>query len=401
VSSKGLSHVYKIVLMKRVAYSFASGLSQNYISIYITKLGASIVQLGSLNTISSLISSFLALPLGWLADYYSLKKIYLSSLALTLLTPLIYFLARDWRITVIPILISHIEMWSISLLETIIIAETLPNRRRATGFGLLYMLSGLASIVSPTIAGLILSYLGGLNVRSIKILFFIQFLLILCTYTWVVLGLRKETIHSLDIKLVRDPINELRLVLRNSKIRGWLIVESLGGFIFGAVNPFIMVYAAEIKGADALILGLMGSISNLTYMFSSFPIGRLADIIGRRKTIALFRPFLYASMLLLILAPNKNYLLLVAALRGIAWGAMSAWSSLRMELVESSFRGIWSGIIGMLRGLARAPASLIGGLLWTLVSPSAPFVMLVVVDSIVRLPLVLSMPETLNENEKR
>ena len=158
-----------------------------------------------------------------------------------------------------------------------------------------------------------------------------------------------------------------------------------------------MVYAAEVKGASALTLGLMGSAQNLAYTVSSIPLGKLADTIGRKKTIALLRPLLYSSILLLVFAPNETFLILASALRGLTWGAMGAWSSLRMELVESEWRGRWSGVIGLLRGLARTPASLVGGLLWTSISPSAPFLMLIMIDATVRLPLILTMPETLRQ----
>ena len=100
-------------------------------------------------------------------------------------------------------------------------------------------------------------------------------------------------------------------------------------------------------------------------------------------------------MLTLVFAPSKTYLIIAAALRGLSWSAMGAWSSIRMELVDRPLRGIWSGLIGMLRGIARAPASLIGGLLWTNLNPGAPFIMLVLVDISIRMPLVLKMPETL------
>ena len=393
VKIRSISKNYRVILTKRLVYSFASGLTQNYTSIYIVKLGANPVQLGGLNTIGSLVSAVVSSITGWFADHYSLRKVYLASLAVTIISPLVYFIAKDWRLTLIPILIFHISMWTISLLETIIIAESLPKRNRATGFSLTYALSGLASIISPMVAGMILSYLGGLYVRNMRLLFLVQFIIMSCTFLWTVMNLGE--VHVNHHNLSSSPFTELKYLFRSVGVKKWLIVESLGAFIFGAVNPFVMVYAAEIKGADALTLGIMGSVQNLTYMLSVIPVGRLADRIGRKWTILLLRPCLYASMLTLVFAPSKTYLIIAAALRGLSWGAMGAWSSIRMELVDPPLRGIWSGLIGMLRGLARAPASLIGGLLWANISPGAPFIMLVLVDVSIRMPLVLKMPETL------
>ncbi len=388
---------YRVLLAKRITYSFASGLTQNYTSVYIVKLGANPLQLGGLNSVGSLFSSLLALPIGWLADYYSLRKIYIISLTFTLLVPLIYALANSWELTVVPIMISYINMWSISLLESIIITESLQEKNRATGFGLSYAASGVASIISPTIAGIILSHLGGLSTQSMKVLFIIHFFIILASFIWVSANLEEVRLFP---QPNRGSFKEFRRLFRYSGVEKWLIVETLGAFIFGAITPFVMVYAAEVKGADALTLGLMGSAQNLTYTISSIPLGKLADTIGRKRTIAVLRPILYTSILLLVFAPNNTYLIIASALRGLTWGAMSAWSSFRMELVDSEWRGRWSGVIGLLRGLARTPASLVGGLLWTNIDPSAPFIMLVIVDITIRLPLILMMPETLKQNHK-
>jgi len=385
---------YKVLLTKRISYSFASGLTQNYTSIYIVKLGANPLHLGGLNSLGSLFSSVLALPVGWLADYYSLRRVYLISLAFTLLVPLVYATAGSWEVTVVPIMISYMSMGSIAFLEAIMITESLQERNRATGFGLSYTASGLASIVSPSVAGIILSHMGGLSVQNMRILFLIHLLIILASYIWISLNLEEIMVHP---RPNRSSLRELKHLFRHYGIRRWLAVESLGAFIFGAINPFVMVYAAEVKGASALTLGLMGSAQNLAYTVSSIPLGKLADTIGRKKTIALLRPLLYSSILLLVFAPNETFLILASALRGLTWGAMGAWSSLRMELVESEWRGRWSGVIGLLRGLARTPASLVGGLLWTSISPSAPFLMLIMIDATVRLPLILTMPETLRQ----
>lgn len=73
-------------------------------------------------------------------------------------------------------------------------------------------------------------------------------------------------------------------------------------------QPFVMLYLAQIKGASALDLGLIGFIQNVVYTISSIPMGKLADKIGRTKTILLARLLLYIYFLAIVLSPNMIFI---------------------------------------------------------------------------------------------
>lgn len=386
---------YKVLAVKKFLDSFFSGFTSNYVSIYIVKLGADPVQLGGLNSLGSLVSALASAPMGWLVDCYSARKVYLAVVFLSILFPLSLATSTDWRIAVVPMALYYLTMVSSMVVENVILANSLRRGDRATGMGLTQSLAGVAMIVSPAIAGFLLDKLGGLQADSIRLLFLIQLAGSCLTFTWILLKLKEIPTRRLTGGTKFSFPSDFREVLSSSRSRRWLLVESLGSLIFGMIIPFIYVYAAEIKHADAITLGLMGSAMNLTYTLSALPLGRLADRVGRRKAILLLRPTLYLSMLLLILAPSPEYLILAMALRGLTWGGSSAYFTLALELVRSSQRGRWSGVIQTLRSLARVPAPLIGGLLWSLVDPSSPFIAMILLDLAVRLPLIASTPETL------
>lgn len=385
---------FKVLIVKRIMDSFFSGFTSNYTSVYVTKLGADPVQLGGLNSIGGIASAILALPMGWLLDSYSLKKTYLLTLLLSIALPLTYAISTNWHMALIPVALGYITMSSGAAVENVILVNSLRDEDRATGIGLIQALSGVAMSLSPTLAGLALNILGGLEAEYMRVLFLIQLVGSCLVFAWVLLKFKEPT-YTVKRSVNSNIVEDLKEVLASTRSKGWLLVELSGGFIFGMVIPFIYVYAAEVKHADALTLGLMGSSMNFTYMASSIPIGRLADRIGRKKTIMLLRPTLYLSMILLVVASSPEHLILAMALRGLTWGGMAAWSSLALELVSESERGRWSGVIEFLRSLFRVPAPLVGGYLWTTVDPSAPFLILVLTDVLLRVPFIASTPETL------
>lgn len=390
---------FHVLVVRGTCSSFSKGLTQNYTSIYIVELGADPIQLGGLSGVGSLVNTFISAPIGWLADRYSLKTAFLLGLILEALMPLFFALSWSWEMLVIPVVLSSMTMVTTLMIEKVLTADSLRDKDRATGFGIFMTLSQIPVMISPVIAGLIVTWLGGISAEAIRPLFYISFVVSSLSSAWAYFKL-KDVGPSPGLGQ-EGFFSGFRSVLAGRWwLKRWLMVELLGSFIFGSTMPFIMVYAAEVKGADAITLGVMGSALSLVSTIFSIPFGRLADRIGRKKTILLLRPALYLSYLLLVWAPRPEFLILAFALRGLLWSSFNVWVSMQMELVPRGERGRWGGTINTFRSIVRIPAPIIGGLLWTYVSPSVPFLLLILIDSLIRMPILSTMPETLTELEK-
>ena len=390
---KAQSRNFHVLTIRGLFANFAVGLTRDYTSVYAVELGADPVELGSLRSIGDLVNALLSAPTGWLADRYGLKKLYLISLILEALVPLGYALSWNWQMLVVPIIFFSMT-WVITYpIERILLASALRGAERATGFGVFSSISRLPLIIAPTVAGVIVTLLGGISADAIKPLYYISFIMLLPPLLWVYLRLKEP-----ETKLAGYEEGFLKGFLELTsrwEVRKWLLIEALGSFIFGGTMPFIMVYAVEVKNADALTLGFMGSALNIVSILTSIPIGRMGDRLGRKKTILLLRPALYASYLLLVAAPSPEILILSFALRGIFWSTFNVWTSIQLEIVPPEQRGRWMGTINTLRSIVRIPAPILGGLLWTYLDPSAPFLLLIMVDLLIRMPILLTIPETL------
>ena len=67
-----------------------------------------------------------------------------------------------------------------------------------------------------------------------------------------------------------------------------------------------------------------------------------------------------------------------------------------LELVPVAQMGRWSGLIGFFRGLVAVPAPSIGGLIWREVGPAYVFLIPIAFDLFLRIPLLITIPETLD-----
>lgn len=70
--------------------------------------------------------------------------------------------------------------------------------------------------------------------------------------------------------------------------------------------------------------------------------------------------------------------------------------AMALELVPIEETGKWSGLQGLFRGVVSLPAPILGGLLWQAIDPMYVFLVPVALDLIIRIPLLISVPETLD-----
>jgi len=160
-------------------------------------------------------------------------------------------------------------------------------------------------------------------------------------------------------------------------------------------SPFLQLFAHQVKGADQYLLGIMTTAAVLVRLLSGIPLGRLADKVGRKRVIYLLTPLWYASSLLLVFAPNAATLVLAGGLQTFYAISSGVTSAMTLELVPLERMGKWSGVLGLFGGLITIPAPVIGGLIWRKFGPMYVFLVPLVVDLFLRIPLLMTIPETL------
>jgi MFS family permease len=384
---------YQLVLVKKAGFSFFNKLTQDYINIYIRLLGANFVQLGLVGSIGSLMNAIIAYPFGSLIDRYSSRKILILTITAQALVPLTYFYARDWMWIAVATALYTLAFFCSRGVENVVLANSLKDEDRATGFSFVTALSLVPTVVAPLAAGALLTQLGGLTAGNVRTLFIIEFVGVVIIGFYV--GLRLEETGSLG-KRAQSLLEELRSVMSGGPyLKRWLLIDTMSASSFAVMARFIMVYAVEEKGADPLTLGAMSTIFAVVGIVSAIPLGHLADRIGRVRTVVLLRPLFHISTLILLFTSDPRWIILGWALRGTFQPSLSILAAYRNELVPPSERGKWMGIRELLRGIFRIPAPLLGGILYSQVSPLAPFLFHMFVDVFLRMPLLLTMPRTL------
>lgn len=388
------SHNYRMMLVRSGGHTFFFNFTGNYNSIYTTALGADPVTLGSMSALGSAVNMTISMPSGWLSDIYSLKKVMGLGMAIYVLMVAMYAFARDWTWILLAMILSPLTMALMFRSQNVMISNGLRDEDRATGFGLRQIIAQMLGLLSPIPAALLVERFGGLTVEGIRPMYFIRLLGLVVLYIFVYT--RLTDVPPQPRSKEGTFLQDFREVLEGKEgLRAWIAVGCLGSMVWGMMEPFTFLYAAEVKGAGALTLGAMTTVATLVSLIIAIPINRIADRRGRKYAIYLVRPFLYLWMILVVVAPNPTWLIVAWAFRGVGMSS-SAWDTLGMELVPAGQRGRWLGITNTLSSLFRIPAPIIGGILYKGLNPSILFIIPLVLDLGIRLPiLAFRVPETM------
>ncbi len=388
---------YKVLLVRGIGAQSFQQLVMNFNSLYIVELGASAFQLSTVRAVGSVVSAAISLPVGWLSDVYSIKKIMTLGMIIQILSVAFYAFALDWRWIIAAVVCATLTMTLVFRIENIILANSLADHNRARGYGTRETIMRVFSVFAPTIGGLIVHLFGGISVEGIRPLYYIQLVGFSAVSLFVIWKLD-------DIEVDRNErrnnfLEEYREMFNSGKnLKMFAILQSMGSITWGLSMPFPFVYAADFKGADAILVGYMGTSFGVIAMLLAIPMGIWADKRGRKFTIFLTRPFFYASYILLILAPPEaSWVLLLAwSCRGVMMSSRS-WMTMSMEMVPQKFRGRWTGFLSLLSNAIRVPAMLLGGYLYESGNPELVFIIPVLVDLFVRMPMLTRIPETMKK----
>jgi len=388
---------YRVAIVRSAGGSFLGNLTAQYDSIYTTALGANSVELGAISSIGAAISALLSTPIGWLMDRHGIKRLYLIGIALLAGGALTYALAGDWRVIFGAVLLLAVSMRLMGTGCSVICRDSVKNEDRVTAQNVCVTVASAFAMVAPLLAAPLITASGGMTVEGIRPLYYIRFAGYGVILVFVAVQLREPLRRREQADRVKSSfVGDFGQLFSGTRPLGrWIGVAVLTGFPMAMISPFFQLFAHEVKGADQYLLAGMITAAILTRLVFGIPLGRLADKIGRKKVIYLITPLWYASNILLVLSFSPVTLILAGALQTFYAISAGATNAMTLELVPVSQVGRWSGLLGLFRGLVAIPAPILGGLIWKELGPAYVFVIPVVLDSIFRIPLLSTIPETL------
>ena len=385
---------FKVNLVRVSLNTFLLSLTRQYQSVYIVEKGATPLELGFLNSLGGLAGASISPVSGWFADKYGIKKGLLLGTFIMALASFIFAEAPNWIYMIPAMLFFMLATRILSTVCPMVCGSYLKNEERATGMQLCDTLSAIPGLFSPLVAAAIIAKFGGLKPEGIRPLYYIQSVGLVLVFLFVM----KEYSDLPEIRGVKHSVKFLkgiREVLEEGvAVKQWILCASMSTLSFFISSTYLPLFVREVKGGDQYVLGAMAAASMVTPLALAIPTGRLADSIGRKKVIYITTLVYCISLVLVIYAFNPAFLIFSGFLQGfwmlagVTQGAMSA------ELVPTHLLGRWYGLLGVFGSVISVAAPLLGGVIWSVLSPTHVLTFIILAQAL-KLLVLWSIPETL------
>ncbi len=372
-----------------------------YLSLFVILLGANKTQLGLVTSAGLICSALVAPLLGQNIDRHGPKKMYIIGILILLGGYIAFAGAKMWQVAALGMFLHQMGGTLGGQSCSNICGNCLSNKDRAKGMLVCETLAaGALGMLGPLFAGWFMVNI--MNVQDtptspeqIRPLFYIS---VICTIISLILIVFKLDVKSWGnaAKEKRSAIKDAALMMRSDKnCFKWILMVGVGRLPTAMIIPYIQLYAAEIKGANAEILAAMTTASAVTALLCGYFVGVLSDKYGRKPALTINIALYVAGLLLLMFGKSDITLIIVGILTGFQEIGLTIAGSIQHELVPAWARGRWSGVNSFIGSTVSAAVAAVAGIIYDTIGPQWLFIIYIASEALIRLPLLMSLPETL------
>jgi MFS family permease len=349
------------------ANDFASELIYPVLPLFLTiTLGAPVAVLGVIEGIAEGVAVGLRGVAGWLSDRAGERRRpwIVAGYALSALARPVIAAASAWGYVLGGRLADRVGKAARTAPRDALIRDSSPAALMGASFGYHRAMDTAGAVVGPLIAVLLLA--GGWSLRSVLWMAVLPGLLTL---------LFLARVHEVPQRVETASAPRSRDVPRLPR-PFWIVLGIWTLFSLGNSSDVFLILRAHDLGLSATLVILAYALYNLVYSALSWPLGALSDRVARTTILAAGLAVFALVYLGFALAPGSwavwplfaVYGVYIAATEGVA----KAWVA---DVVPPGAAGTAYGLFAAASGGALLVASVVAGLLWSRVSPAAPFLL--------------------------
>jgi DHA1 family multidrug resistance protein-like MFS transporter len=365
-------------LIAVISRSFISGIEQSMIGVifqpFVLSLGASMSQLGLLNSLGGwggLIPT-LAYPWGgWIADQRG-RKVVLLGASIAAMGAFVIYAVAGWM-GALAVLLPAIVLMGISQVyqpvNAALVGEAVSAGKRGSAYSLITIVVIAPGIVVPILAGWVADRYGFAIIFPAAVVFELFAFFMISKYL-------QETRKP---KSGQGNAGEIFRFLKRAwtpppRMRAFFFANAMDMFAWGMGYGLLFGLLSREYGFSTVQLGLLASISSITWAVTSLPIGRLVDRWGARNVMIVSEAISPPLMIIWMTATQFEVFaasMVIFALTAATW--VPARNVYVTQAVEPPQRGEMFGRLSAFAGILAWGGSYIGGFLYDSFGFYAPF----------------------------
>lgn len=337
---------------------------KKFLPKYLEALGASTPVIGLFGAAENFFDAVYQYPGGWIADRLGRRRAFSIFILLAAAGYLIYLFSPTWPFVFLGLALAMAWQSMASPAIFAIIADSLPQERRAMGFTVQSILKRVPIVIAPMIGGTLIAEFGmvrGIHLGLIGTLFIVALTLVL--------------VHRINLE-VKAAATNIGGVWRSFHValKRLLISDVIIRMCEGLTGVLTILYVTNVHGLSAARYGTLIAIQMTTSILVYVPAGKFADRVGRKPFVIL--TFVCFALFPLAVVTARSFAVLIVAfvIGGLREIGEPARKALIVDFAHEDMRARSVGLYYLIRGLSITPAAVVGGFLWK-ITPEVPFVL--------------------------
>ncbi len=333
----------------------------------VTVLGAGTTMVGLIEGVGEATAAISKLFSGWLSDRIGKRKVLtVIGYGLATLSKPLFALAptADW--VLFARFSDRVGKGIRGAPRDALVGDIAPPEMRGAAYGLRQSLDTVGAFLGPLL-GLALMALFADNFRLV---FWVSLIPGAIAVAILVLTVREPAPRR--ERVARAPIDWSQLKHLGRPF--WAVVAVGSVLTLARFSEAFLILRATNLGLSLTLVPLVLVIMNIVYAASAYPMGAISDRMGRRWIVGLGFAVLILADLVLGMATTLWQGAIGIALWGLHMGmTQGLLTTLVADRTPQELRGTGFGVFHLVTGIAILFASLIAGILWDVVGPSATF----------------------------
>jgi MFS family permease len=338
-----------------------------FMGVYAVELGASSSEMGWFQSLASLSNNVIQVFWGKLSDRLGkrIPFIVLGGLIISALwIPMMFVTSASQLIILIAIQALLGSMATPAW--TALIGDLVPSLRLGRASATINLWASVGSLIATLVSGIIMVSIG----KTLHEMFFIPFTVaVICGFisSFVMLSAkeRRNNKNSISKKgFLPEMFETVKHARKSPDFMRYSLAEAVFTFSMSIIWPLFSITQIKVLKASMLEIALLSVIQmTITIIFQS-RIGRLADTLGRKPLLVLFRFSLVTVPIAYAFAPNMYVLMGVGAFWGISMATgQASMTAYLLDVTPEEHRGSFTAFYNLIMGVTAFFGSLIGGYL--------------------------------------
>ena len=395
---KKLSRNVRVICFSELLNDIGSSVYRPALPVLYRMLGATPLQYGMIEGLSSFFGMMGAAPAGELSDRVGRRRLYYVGHAIMGLLRSSWGLISSFWLLLPLRWLYRLGMAVRYAARDPLLAESSTPETRGLAYAAYELADCIGSFMGPVLPILVLGYVGQ-NLNAIRMLFFLSAVPNLLSTLLIFIFVRETVQLDETAEEKMSFSSKLRMMAENRNLLHFMSITSLATIFAMTVDLEIVYITYGPLKATALVTTLMYMFWTATTVLAALPAGRIVDKTGRTAAIVLSFTFHSASMIAIIL---YHYVLPSIFLVPLAFASLGLYDSF-LSVSSKTFvadnaspenRGMIMGLYTTLEGICkRSLAPMIAGFLISTYSSVTPFI----IGLAVSLTAIVLLTKTITE----